>query len=263
MVALEAHPQAPSGPLPPALAAFLDAYVECKSKVLATAGRLKIRLETALEYLADPALKARLATLDESERREARQTAIATINRAIGTLSRFTEAQWLSPSTLNAATHLYRASVWLVRIVEGKVTSDRLPRRLQPIMQPDWQGRHCAPPHQAPIATIGAPETRPGTRNVRVGSDEPLDLASEAGKRSEPERDVPPHVQSPLASIGAPETRPGTRNVRVGSEPHSPAAGTTGASTQTREPSHVPGRNHDRLSSPHVLISRAGAADTS
>jgi hypothetical protein len=131
MVSLES-PTRPTTPQTGLLSAFLAAYVECKNNIAATARHLQIPLETALDLLAEPALQARLAALDESERRAARQAATDSVHQAMAALTRISQMQGMTEYSLKAASHLYRASIWLVRIAEGKVTPDRLPDRLRP-----------------------------------------------------------------------------------------------------------------------------------
>lgn len=278
-------------PLSPAASAFLAAYVACGSDILAAAGKLQISLETALDYLADPALKARLAALDDSERRNARHTATAAINRAISTLSRFTEAQWLSPNTLNAAVHLYRASIWLVRIAENKVPPDRLPARFSGTHS--LPGRENIPPNGAPPVLTARADHSP-----KVGAT-PSSFSTPVLKQPAPVACMQPdreggrcatlHPQPSPTNIDAhspPPAASASNSPFLSPAPTGPKQGATGEATRRLaqpvevspaqagaaespqrpecRPSPIPGRESTprdpRLTS---LLSRAGAADSS
>lgn len=259
MVSLET-PSPPSTPpaaapsLSPDASAFLAAYVACGSDILAAAGKLQISLENALDYFADPALKARLAALEDSEKRKARQTATAAVNLAITTLSRFTEAQWLSPNTLTAAVHLYRASIWLIRIAENKVPPDRLPARFSGAQS--LPGRENIPPNGAPpVLTAHAAHSPKGESPRR------FDAAVGATASFSPT----PSPQPPVLIANAPQSGPALHAGSSAAERRQYVA--PGGSPGFAVPQHSEPRRGDtsaprdpRLTS---LLSRAGAADSS
>lgn len=243
MVALEA-PSLPAAPPPlsPAQSAFLVAYIEAKSDILATARRLQIPLEAALTQFADPALQAHLSLLDESAKRAARETAIATIHQAIAGLNRAMEYKGDPLHTAKASGHLARAALWLVRIAEGKVGPDALPPRYarQPRPQPERP-----PPSSAEVASANLEKTLKSLERLRAQAPEIL-------ARPQSQTGMPPGrqegrcatqpIQEPPARIDATGAGPGTGHVSVRSDARTP----------------TPSRP-----SPASLLTRAGNADSS
>lgn len=248
MVALEApsQPAAPP-PLSPGQSAFLAAYVEAKSDILAAARKLQIPLEAALTQFADPALQAHLALLDESGKRAARETAVATINRAAEALTYLAQHGAGHEIRQKAAANLARAALWLVRIAEGKVGPDSLPQRYarQPRPQPERP-----PPSGAEVASANLEQTLKSLERLRAQAPEILARPhSQTGMQPDrqEERCAPQPSQEPPARVGATGAGHSTGHVSVRSESRIP----------------ISPRSTPSSGSPSSLISRAGGADSS
>lgn len=188
MVALEAPIQATPRrePLSPPAAAFLAAYVRCRADIVAAAQLLHITLEAALDLLTDPAVASRMEVIDESQKRAARYAAIDNISHAATVLSDLAKNAPDAPTRQKAASNLYRASIWLVRIAENKVPPDRLPDR--------YRARASSPegePSDRFDRSVGATASPPSTHPHPSPALETLAPPQEAGRIPEPASHMP------------------------------------------------------------------------
>ena len=231
MVALETPMQAAPRrePLSPPAAAFLAAYVRCRADIVAAAQQLSITLEAALDLLTDPAVASRMEVIDESQKRAARYAAIDNISHAATVLSDLAKNAPDAPTRQKAASNLYRASIWLVRIAENKVPPDRLPARyltggsspgvdtsdrVQPNHSPEGES---AMRFASPVGVTAASPTTHSHPSPVLDSQTP-----------------PQEAREPVAPTPTPTSRPGTGHVSVRSD-----RGTTGPTAHPEGP-HSP-----------------------
>ena len=215
---------------------FFAAYLDHGANIAAAARQLGISTEKALDFLSDPAVKAKIESWDESQERAARTLACEGIKGAMSHLARLSQVLNYEIAQ-KAASNLSRASLWLARVADGSLPAERTARRAK-----QRAARRAQEARAAESLSVTAPMS-PSAPAVWIPS--PQSGGSPASATA-------PVCDAPVCATGG---LPASAAVPRSPSPTTPAT--------ARDFPTIPHRGHARNSPAHALLARAGSPDSS